>query len=132
MSDKQLTTQEMVARLEALAAQHRFHLSAYDFVMRGLDHTLRELPELRHVSGGELLGGIESFAKEEFGPMAKHVLNTWGVTRTRDIGEIVFHLVEQGILRKTEEDTLDDFSDGFDFDEVFERDYYKDHPVFQE
>jgi len=132
LSDKPVTTEEVVERIEELAASHDFKLQAYDFVMRGLEHTLSSLDEVRHVNGRELLRGIESFAKEEFGPMAKHVLNTWGVNSTRDFGEIVFHLVGQGILKKTDDDTLDDFVDEFDFEEVFEREYYRDHPIFHE
>lgn len=120
---------DVLARLRARAAEGPYALSAYDFVMRGLDRTIRTLPEVRHISGQELVRGMETFAKDEFGPMAKHVLNSWGVTRTQDFGEIVFHLVEQGVLRKTEDDRIEDFADGFDFDEAFERDYYKDHPV---
>jgi uncharacterized repeat protein (TIGR04138 family) len=121
-----------MARVEGMAERSPYSLAAYDFVLRGLDHTIRSLPHVRHVSGQELVHGIERFAKQEFGPLAKHVLNTWGLTRTRDFGEIVFQLVEAGILRKTEEDSLDDFVECFDFDQVFERDYYKDHPVFQD
>lgn len=123
---------DVLARLRARAQQGPFALAAYDFVLRGLDRTIRSLPEVRHVSGQELVVGIERFAKDEFGPMAKHVLNSWGVTRTQDFGEIVFHLVEQGVLRKTEEDRIEDFADAFDFDQAFERDYYKDHPVLSE
>lgn len=120
---------EVLARIRERAMEGPFALGAYDFVLRGLDRTIRTLPEVRHVSGQELVQGMEAFAKQEFGPMAKHVLNSWGVTRTKDFGQIVFDLVEQGVLRKTEEDSIDDFADCFDFDEAFERDYYKDHPV---
>lgn len=129
MSRSSVNTAALLARLERKAREGQYSLEAYDFVLRGLDRILKSLPELRHVSGQELVDGIESFAKEEFGPMAKHVLNTWGISRTDDFGAIVFELVEQGVLRKTEEDSLDDFSDRFDFSEVFERNYYKDHPI---
>lgn len=120
---------EVLARLRERALEGPYTLAAYDFVLRGLDRTIRALPEVRHVSGQELVRGIEGYAKDEFGPMAKHVLNSWGVERTQDFGAIVFDLVEHGVLRKTEEDRLEDFADRFDFAEAFERDYYKDHPV---
>jgi len=129
VSQPSLELDAVLARLEARAREGRYALAAYDFVLRGLDHTLKSLPELRHVSGQELVHGIERFAKAEFGPMAKHVLNTWGIRRTDDFGAIVFELVEQGVLRKTPDDSPEDFADRFDFDEVFERNYYKDHPI---
>ena len=51
--------------------------------------------------------------------MARTVLNRWGLRRTEDFGEIVFQLVDKGILGKTEEDKLQDFAGGYDFDEAF-------------
>lgn len=129
VSDKPTSSRDVIARLQKHAENGRYCLAAYDFVLRGLDQTIRALPEVRHVSGQELMEGLQAFAKEQFGPMAKHVLNSWSIMRTEDFGQIVFELVEQGILRKTEEDRLEDFVDRFDFDEVFERDYYKDHKI---
>ena len=92
---------------------------AYLFIYEALDYTLRKVDEKRHVSGRELLNGVRSLAIEKFGPLAKSVFNSWGVYRTDDFGEIVFNLVKNDMLSKTEEDTKDDFADVFDFDETF-------------
>jgi uncharacterized repeat protein (TIGR04138 family) len=54
--------------------------------------------------------------------MARTVLEHWGIRRTTDVGEIVFALVECGVLIKQDEDSLDDFANVFDFDQAFERD----------
>ena len=105
----------------------RFDRRAYDFVRLGLDHTVKELrkkdtprPERsRHVSGPELLEGLRAYALDQFGPLAKTVLNTWGVRRCRDFGDIVFNLIEYNVFSKTENDRPEDFSDIFDFDEAF-------------
>jgi uncharacterized repeat protein (TIGR04138 family) len=51
------------------------------------------------------------------------VLEYWGLRETTDVGDIVFGLVECGVLIKQDEDTLDDFADVFDFDDAFEQDY---------
>ena len=75
----------------------------------------------RHVSGKELAEGIRDYALQEFGPLALTVLRTWGIQRTEDFGELVFHLVEAGKLGKTEKDTRADFAHVYDFDEVFAR-----------
>jgi uncharacterized repeat protein (TIGR04138 family) len=53
--------------------------------------------------------------------MALTVLNSWGVRNTGDFGEIVFNLVETGKLGKTDEDKKEDFTNGYDFHEVFAR-----------
>ena len=73
----------------------------------------------RHVSGPELLEGLRGYALEQYGPLAKTVLNAWGVTRCRNFGDIVFNLIEYNVFSKTENDRPEDFSDIFEFDEAF-------------
>ncbi len=75
--------------------------------------------KIRHVSGQELLGGIRSYALEQFGPMALTVLNEWGVRKCEDFGELVFNMVESHLLAKTKKDSRDDFKGGYDFDTAF-------------
>ena len=116
-------------KLQRVAQDRPYRVEAYEFVMRALDFTLSNLDELRHVSGVELLDGIRQFAIEEFGPLAKHVLNHWGVFSTRDFGEIVFDLVAQGVLAKTDEDRIEEFDERFDFRLEFELQYYRGHPI---
>jgi uncharacterized repeat protein (TIGR04138 family) len=102
----------------------RYDPQAYFFVREALDFTVKKLKKPsrgagRHVSGQELLGGIKKYALREFGPMSNTVLNTWGIGKTEDFGEIVFNLVAAGELGKTEEDSRADFSGGYDFYEAF-------------
>lgn len=104
-----------------------FPPEAFVFVQEGLRHTVEALresePEMaeggRHVSGHELCLGLRSFAIKEYGPLARTVLRSWGVRRTEDFGRIVFGLVEAGCLRKTEEDTIEDFQGVYEFDDAF-------------
>jgi len=102
-----------------LTRDPRYAAEAYAFIRAGLDYTVRRLEKPRHVSGRELLDGIREFALAEFGPMAKTVLNGWGIQRTEDVGEIVFNMVETGLLGKTDKDSRADFANGYDFDEAF-------------
>ena len=101
----------------------RFHESAYLFILSSLHHVIERLPEPRHISGRELADGVRDLSINRFGPMARTVLEHWGIRQTADVGGIVFGLVECGILIKTDEDSLDDFDDVYDFDEAFEQDY---------
>ena len=110
--------------LELLARDRPYAPAAYDLVLRGLNFLLAELEQPRHVSGAELADAIRRYSLSEFGPMAKHVLNRWGIYTTRDFGEIVFHLVDGGLLRKTDEDCIEDFIACFDFSVAFEANYY--------
>lgn len=105
----------------------RFDRMAYTFIRQALDHTVKELkkraPERtaksQHVTGPELLTGVRDYALDQFGPLAKTVLNAWGITRCRDFGDIVFNLIEYNVFSKTENDRREDFADIYDFDEAF-------------
>lgn len=107
-----------------LSQKHgRFRANAYKFVMDAVQYTVNRLPERRHVTGEELLGGIRDLARQAFGPMAKTVFDQWGIRRTEDFGTIVFQLVDAGLLGKTDADKQSDFSGGYDFNEAFVRDF---------
>jgi uncharacterized repeat protein (TIGR04138 family) len=97
----------------------RYQENAYVFVLAALHHVIENLPEPRHISGRELAEGVRDLALVRFGPMARDVLEHWGIKRSVDVGELVFALVDTGILIKQEEDELTDFVGVFDFDEAF-------------
>ncbi|MCH8475779.1 MAG: hypothetical protein LAT55_11200 [Opitutales bacterium] len=102
----------------------RYERGAYTFIRHALDHTLKahakdQEKTLRHVRGQELLEGIREFALDQFGPLSLTVLNEWGIHKCKDFGHIVFNLVDYGLLGKTEQDSIEDFVHGYDFDEAF-------------
>ena len=101
----------------------RYTAEAYLFVRQALDYTVHKLNAPRHISGQELLDGIRVFALKEFGPITKRVLSEWGIHECVDFGHIVFNLVEGGLLGKTDEDSIEDFSKGYDFDTAFLKPY---------
>jgi uncharacterized repeat protein (TIGR04138 family) len=90
-----------------------------------------DLPEAeRHLTGREVLEGVRVLGLELFGPLAPVVFRHWGVHRTEDWGRIVFGLVEAGVLRKTESDSMRDFQKVYDFQTVFgSRAYWRDVAV---
>lgn len=107
-----------------LAKDMRYHRDAYLFVREALDFTQKLVVkenrgQVRHVTGQELLNGIKQLALQQFGPMTMTVFEEWGVKNCRDFGEIVFNMVEIGLLAKTDKDSRDDFQTGYDFDEAF-------------
>jgi len=115
---------------EIVRRDPRYDRDAYLFVREGLDFTVKMLkknpqcpPAHRHVSGQELLDGLRQFALEQFGPMSKTVLGHWGVKRCEDFGDIVFNMVEKGVLGKTEQDRREDFKSGYNFEEAFVKPY---------
>jgi uncharacterized repeat protein (TIGR04138 family) len=105
----------------------RYTREAYLFVREALDHTQKMIVKQekeegpRHVSGQQLLEGIRDFALYQFGPMALTVLNEWGVKRCEDFGELVFNMVENSLLAKTDRDSREDFKSGYDFESAFRK-----------
>jgi uncharacterized repeat protein (TIGR04138 family) len=85
----------------------------------------------RHLTGQQLCEAIRQYALDQYGLLAKPVLNSWGVKSTGDFGSIVFNLIEAGQMRKTKQDRVDDFKDVFDFDEAFVRDFKITPPAVQ-
>jgi len=114
--------------IEQIAVRdHRYHREAYFFLREALDHTQKmtgkppKKNEVHHVSGQELLKGIREYALQQFGPMTLTVLDEWGVKCCEDFGEIVFNMVETKLLAKTEQDSREDFRNGYDFHEAFRK-----------
>ena len=110
---------------QVLREDPRFDPEAYNFLYEALDYTLKNVVAPRgrttqHVSGQELLEGVRRYAIEQFGCMARAVLEAWGVHRTDDFGEMVFNLVSQDLMGKQESDSKEDFHDLYDFNEVFD------------
>ena len=101
----------------------RYAKEAYFFISESLSFTQEMLDRKGHVSGRELLEGMKRYATREFGYMARVVLESWGVRRTEDIGEIVFNMVNHSLLGRTETDTREDFAEGYDFRKVFEESF---------
>ena len=101
----------------------RFHERAFLFVLASLEYLQARLPERRHVDGRELAHAVRELALERFGVTARLVLEHWGVRSTADVGDIVFALVDTGLLMSQPGDSRLDFADVYDFDEAFETSY---------
>jgi uncharacterized repeat protein (TIGR04138 family) len=122
---------ETAIRQKVLAKDSRFEIGAYLFLYESLAYTQQELgrdgkdlpSERRHVSGAELMEGIRDYAFRLFGPLAPTVFKNWGIRDSSDFGEIVFNLVEQNLLGKTEGDRREDFEGGFDLEKAFDGPY---------
>lgn len=124
-------TDEFVRQVEIVAWRDgRYDKKAYLFVYRALDYTLKQLRVHRHITGRELLQGISTYGLQQYGPMTKTVFKYWGVTKTEDFGNIVFNLVEAGLMGRTDEDSIEDFRDVYDFDKEF--DWRRRRPSFEQ
>jgi uncharacterized repeat protein (TIGR04138 family) len=107
-----------------VATDPRYQRDAYGFLRDALDFTTKVQKKIkgvsvRHVTGPELLGGVRQYALKEFGPLVITVFDNWGIHSCEDIGNMVFNLIGAGIFGKTEEDSIEDFKNVYDFREAF-------------
>jgi uncharacterized repeat protein (TIGR04138 family) len=137
-------TDPQKAFLDLLREDRRYRPEAYQFVWEALNFAQKELkmgtPRVsepvgsaeepagqhkaeRHVSGQELCEAARQYALNQYGLLAKTVLNSWGIYGTSDFGEIVFNLIRIGHMRKTKEDCREDFDNVYDFDAAIEQEF---------
>ena len=123
--------------LQLLEKDSRYKLEAYRFVREALDYAHHVLgmgssrrvpagqdpPPEAHLTGQQLCDAIRQLAVDQFGYLAKTVLNNWGVHSTGDFGEIVYNLIEIKEMKKSDSDRREDFDDVYDFDEALEQQF---------
>ncbi len=118
-----MATQELLERIQSELIQNgndtRYRLGGYEFVLNGMEFYLTSLGEKRHVSGQELTKGLLLFAQKQFGPIAKTVLQYWGIERSDDLGNIVYNLIGLGVMSRQPEDSIDHFHDIMEFTTYF-------------
>jgi len=118
---------------EVIREDGRYPPEAFAFLHEGLARAVKDVhggqpaaAGQRHVSGEQLCLSLGELARERWGMLARTVLRSWNVNGTVDFGRMVYLLVDHGFMRKTEEDSLEDFRDVYDFDKAFPRQYELD------
>jgi uncharacterized repeat protein (TIGR04138 family) len=117
-----------------VANDPRYQRDSYFFLRDALDFTTKQQKKIkgvsvRHVTGPELLDGVRQYALREFGPMVMTVFDNWGIHSCEDIGHMVFNLIGAGVFGKTEEDSIKDFKDVYDFEEAFVKPFSPEKPA---
>jgi uncharacterized repeat protein (TIGR04138 family) len=99
--------------------------AAYAFLLEALAEVRQRLARAGHVSGAELLAGIARLGAERYGPLAALVFREWGITSSRDFGNMVYELIERGVLFQQPQDSIEDFMGGAPYAEIFEVQYFE-------
>lgn len=104
----------------------RYPAEAYAFLHEGLNKAVMDShgdaagqPVRRHVTGQQICIALRELAIDRWGQLARAVLTRWNVRATMDFGNMVYLLISNGFMNKTEEDSLDDFRNVYCFDEAF-------------
>ena len=116
---------------EIIKKDSRYPIQAYQFVFEALDYTTNMLGKSRHkttdlerhVSGRQLMEGVRQYALKQFGFMSLTVFEQMGIKQDVDFGNIVFNLVESGLMGKTDADSKEDFKNIYDFKKTFEEEF---------
>jgi len=121
---QQLNFEDVLNKM--VEANPRYHRDAYLFLREALEFTQKAVGKtnkntVRHITGQELLNGIREYALAIYGPMTLTVFEEWGITSCEDFGNMVFLMIENNLLRKTDQDRPEDFKNGYSFDEAFRK-----------
>ena len=113
---------------DAVRQDPRYEPDAYHFLRDALDVTIKTMQQgrkdaINHVSGPELCEGVREYALQQFGPMVPTIFEAWGLSTTRDIGEMVFNLIRTKAFSRSESDKVEDFEDVYTFPDAFEKPY---------
>ena len=106
--------EQVIGRL--LVKDARYTPEAYCFVSEAVNYTVAKLDAHRHVSARELLEGAKSFAAGKYGVVSGLVLESWGLRSAKDLGQVVYLLIDEGVLSASEDDRIEDFNIEFSFE----------------
>lgn len=125
-SDEPSESKGPEAMTQLILADGRYPLDAFEFLHEGLERAVQahhgaepSAPGRRHVSGAQLCEALRDHAIGRWGPLARTVLEHWNIDSTHDFGEMVYLLVDNGFMQKTDEDSLEDFDAVYDFEQAF-------------
>ncbi len=98
--------------IAVLKRDRRYKFEAYEFVRESLSYAQTAVqmeggapvgsnPDERHLTGQQLCEASRLYAIDQFGLLAKVVLNSWGIQTTGDLGEIVYHMINAELMMKS-------------------------------
>ena len=120
MNDLQFSD-DVMGRIRARGG--RYNERAYLFLLGTIEFLQSRLEVRRHVTAAELAWACRDFALQQYGLLAPVVLAHWGITRTEDLGRIVYTLVEVGLLVTQPGDHESDFNAVYEFTDAFGESY---------
>ncbi len=116
--------------IQSIGKKSGYSPEAYLFTLETIHYVSNRLKEIegrsRHVTCAEFALEFTLYAKERFGPLADIVLEEWNIKASRDIGVLVFDLIDNGMMGKNELDNLEQFADLFKVSEIARFNWEKD------
>ena len=111
--------------LSEIADEQRLPVDALAFFVETCDHHSRRCmhagrDEASHITADKFVRILRDYAIIKFGSAACETLESWGLSSSEDIGEIVDALVEDGWMQASESDSPSHFRDLGSIKELFQ------------
>jgi uncharacterized repeat protein (TIGR04138 family) len=120
MGNKDEDFEELNRRLESVARGADYPIEAFVFVLRAVPSSEAPLAEPDHIDAEELCWRLHDEAMAAFGKHARERLESWSIRSCSDFGNIVYALVDAGLMEKSDRDCIEDFQGVFDFEDAFQ------------
>ena len=132
MADETFALHQLVVR------DGRYPIEAYFFVRDALSYASDSMElsnqyhhesevyhtaEEHHLTGQQLSEAIREFALNQFGYMARIVLKNWGIESTSCFGDIVYNMIEIGLMKKSDQDRRSHFDNVYKFEAAFDEQF---------
>lgn len=89
----------------------RYSIDAYDFVFSIFNSLEKNKEGKDDFSAKEITAAAVETANVWYGPLAQYALESMGIKTARDIGAIIFNLVDLKLFFKNDFDKYDDFEE---------------------
>ncbi len=110
--------------VQSILARHpEYQAEAYALVCQAIgvaSEQLRRDKGNAHLSAEELYMAFVAYALGEYGPLASFMLSHWGIHHSKDVGAIVYNLIEAGVLSRQKEDRQEQFDNLQDLHQLLE------------
>ncbi len=107
--------------LETVTSLHpEYDAEAYHLLDRTMNFASSVLELEGHLTAQQLHLCYCKLAEEEYGVLASELLAHWGLETPSDLGQIVYNLIEVGVLGKNNDDDQADFDHLPDFNDVID------------
>lgn len=108
---------------EAAKRDDRYPVAAFCYVAKCLKRLLASSEgkggNHPHVSGKDICLALKQSFLDDFGTLARGILEQWNLKETNDFGNIIYDLIDVKLLTTSPQDSRSDFVDVYLFKDAF-------------
>lgn len=114
-----MISSEFEQQIVAVAEKTPYPAEAFFLMMNALQTPMQSTFVQTHSDAEQLCHRLRTEALRAYGSNAQKQLADWGIRSTKDFGVIIYTLIDKGLAQKSEQDSIEQFDNVFDFDEAF-------------